>query len=69
VSFGLFAGRLEELRAGQRASGCADRRAAVGELIESIDTDELFEVTKRRSSTRRSPRGWGVGRYGRIIAD
>jgi len=50
ITFGLFDGTLEELRAGQQDSGEYDRRrAAADELVESVGADGVFEVIEERS--------------------
>jgi heme-degrading monooxygenase HmoA len=50
ITFGLFDGTLEELRAGQQDSGEYDsRRAAADEFVESVGADGVFEVVEERS--------------------
>jgi heme-degrading monooxygenase HmoA len=50
ITFGLFDGTLEELRAGQRDSSEYDqRRAAADEFVESVGADGVFEVVEERS--------------------
>jgi heme-degrading monooxygenase HmoA len=50
ITFGLFDGTLEELRAGQQDSGEYDRRrAAADEFVESVGADGVFEVIEERS--------------------
>jgi heme-degrading monooxygenase HmoA len=50
ITFGLYDGTLEELRAGQQDSGEYDRRrAAADEFVESVGTDGVFEVVEERS--------------------
>ena len=50
ITFGLFDGTLEELRAGQQDSGEYDqRRAAADEFVESVGADGVFEVVEQRS--------------------
>src|SRR3954451_22533203 len=51
ITFGLFDGTLDELRASQQEGGSEyeDRRTAAGEFVESVDTDGVFEVVEERS--------------------
>lgn len=50
ITFGLFDGTLEELRASQQDSGEYDRRrAAADEFVESVGADGVFEVIEERS--------------------
>lgn len=51
ITFGLFDGTLEELRAGQQegASQYQERRATVDELVESVGADGVFEIIEDRS--------------------
>lgn len=49
ITFGLFDGTLEELRAGQEGGGYEERRAAINDLVESVGADGIFEVVEERS--------------------
>ncbi|MFL5900616.1 MAG: hypothetical protein ACJ75S_05400 [Solirubrobacterales bacterium] len=51
ITFGLFDGTLEELRAGQQSPDVEyeQRRAAADEFVESVGTDGVFEVVEERS--------------------
>lgn len=51
ITFGLFDGTLEELRASQQDPDAEyeKRRAAVDELVESVGTDGVFEVVEERT--------------------
>jgi heme-degrading monooxygenase HmoA len=49
ITFGLFDGTLEELRAGQSEGGYEERRQAIEELVESVGTDGIYEVVEERA--------------------
>lgn len=49
ITFGLFDGTLEELRAGQQGGEYDERRAAADEFVESVGADGIFEVVEERS--------------------
>jgi heme-degrading monooxygenase HmoA len=50
ITFGLFDGTLDQLRAGQQESSDYDeRRAATDEFVESVGADGVFEVIEERS--------------------
>ncbi len=50
ITFGLFDGTLEELRASQQDNDEYDRRrAAADEFVDSVGTDGVFEVVEERS--------------------
>jgi len=51
ITFGLFDGTIEELRAGQQDPDAEyeKRRAAVDELVESVGADGVFEVVEERT--------------------
>lgn len=49
ITFGLFDGTLEELRAGQQEGEYDRRRAAADEFVESVGADGVFEVVDERS--------------------
>ena len=50
ITFGLFDGTLEELRATQQDNDEYDRRrAASDEFVESVGADGIFEVIEERS--------------------
>ena len=49
ITFGLFEGTLEELRAGQEGGEYDQRRAAADEFVESVGADGIFEVVENRS--------------------
>jgi heme-degrading monooxygenase HmoA len=49
ITFGLFDGTLEELRAGQESGEYDQRRASVDEFVESVGADGIYEVVENRS--------------------
>ena len=49
ITFGLFDGTLEELRAGQQGGEYDERRAAADGYVESVGADGVFEVVEERS--------------------
>ena len=49
ITFGLFDGTLEDLRAAQGEGGYEERRASVDELVESVGADGIYEVVEERS--------------------
>ena len=51
ITFGLFDGTLEELRASQQegSSEYEARRAAADEFVESVGADSIFEIVEERS--------------------
>lgn len=49
ITFGLFDGTLEELRAGQQEGEYDQRRASADEFVESVGADGIYEVVENRS--------------------
>lgn len=49
ITFGLFDGTLEELRAGQQGGQYDQRRSAAEEFVESVGADGIYEVVEHRS--------------------
>jgi heme-degrading monooxygenase HmoA len=49
ITFGLFDGTLEELRAGQEGGEYDQRRSAADEYVESVGADGVYEVVENRS--------------------
>jgi heme-degrading monooxygenase HmoA len=49
ITFGLFDGTIEELRAGQSEGQYEERRKAIEELVESVGADGIYEVVEERS--------------------
>jgi hypothetical protein len=49
ITFGLFDGTLEELRAGQEGGEYDQRRSAADEYVESVGADGIYEVVEHRS--------------------
>jgi hypothetical protein len=49
VTFGFFDGTFEELEQSQAASGYAERRAAVDDLVEEVVVNGVFEVVREMS--------------------
>jgi hypothetical protein len=49
ITFGLFDGTLEEMRANKDDNDYEERRAAADEFVESVGTDGVFEVVEARS--------------------
>lgn len=49
ITFGLFDGTLEEMRANKDDNDYDQRRAAAEEFVESVGTDGVFEVVEERS--------------------
>ncbi len=49
ITFGLFDGTLEDLRAGQDQGAYDERRKATDEFVESVGADGIYEVIEERS--------------------
>jgi heme-degrading monooxygenase HmoA len=49
ITFGLFDGTLDELRAGQQQGEYDQRRSAADEFVESVGADGVYEVVEERS--------------------
>lgn len=49
ITFGLFDGTLEELRAGQQEGDYDQRRAAADQFVESVGADGIYEIVEERS--------------------
>ncbi len=49
ITFGLFDGSLEEMRANKDDNDYEERRAAADEFVESVGTDGVFEVVEERT--------------------
>jgi heme-degrading monooxygenase HmoA len=50
VTFGFFDGTLEELERSQAGSDYAERRAAVGDLVEQVVVNGVFEVVREMTA-------------------
>jgi hypothetical protein len=48
ITFGLFDGTLEEMRANMSQNDYDERRAAADQYVESVGTDGVFEVVEER---------------------
>ena len=49
ITFGFFAGTLEEMRSNKADNEYDERRAAAEEFVESVGADGVFEVVEERS--------------------
>jgi len=49
VTFGLFDGTLEDLRAGQDSGEYDERRSKADEFVESYGADGIYEVLEERA--------------------